>query len=57
MTHTEVPQAMRGRGVGERLVVAALDDVRQRGEVVQPDCPFVRRYIEEHPEVHDLLRR
>lgn len=52
-THTVVPAAIEGRGVGSRLVGAALADVRRRGLSVVPECPFVRAYIERHPEERD----
>lgn len=54
-THTEVPDALEGRGIGSKLVRAALDDARARGLKVVPLCPFVKRYIEKHPEFRDLL--
>jgi predicted GNAT family acetyltransferase len=54
-THTEVPPALGGRGVGSALVKGALDAVRARGLKVKPLCPFVRGYIERHPEFQDLL--
>lgn len=54
-THTEVPEAMEGQGVGSRLVAGALEDVRARGLKVAPLCSFVRHYMETHPEVQDLL--
>ncbi|MET1111313.1 MAG: GNAT family N-acetyltransferase [Allosphingosinicella sp.] len=54
-THTEVPTALEGRGVGSKLVKAALDDARAQGLKVVPACPFVKHYIDEHPEVQDLL--
>jgi predicted GNAT family acetyltransferase len=55
--HTQVPEVLEGRGVGKRLVKAALDDVRRRGLKVVATCPFVRHYIETHPEEQDLLAR
>jgi predicted GNAT family acetyltransferase len=54
-THTEVPDALAGQGVGKRLVKAALDDVRERGLKVVPACPFVKHYVDTHPEEQDLL--
>ncbi|MFL6843654.1 MAG: GNAT family N-acetyltransferase [Allosphingosinicella sp.] len=54
-THTEVPEALAGRGIGKRLVKAALDDVRAQGLKVVPICPFVKHYIDTHPEEQDLL--
>ncbi len=54
-THTVVPPEIEGRGVGTRLIRGALDIVRDRGLKVVPQCPFVRAYIEKHPETRDLL--
>jgi len=54
-THTEVDDAFEGRGIGGHLVKAALDDVRGRGLRVVPRCPFVKSYVERHPEHADLL--
>jgi predicted GNAT family acetyltransferase len=53
--HTEVPEALAGRGIGKRLVKAALDDARAQGLKVVPICPFVKHYIDTHPEERDLL--
>ncbi|MHC9419579.1 GNAT family N-acetyltransferase [Sphingomonas citri] len=55
-THTLVPPAIEGRGVGSRLIRAALDSARDQGLRVVPQCPFVRAFIERHPEYRDLLR-
>lgn len=55
-THTGVPPELEGRGIGSRLIRAALDDVRDQGLRVIPQCPFVRAFIEKHPEYRDLLR-
>ena len=55
MTYAEVPAALRGGGVGSRLVEGALALVRERGEKVVPRCSFVAHYIRRHPEHHDLL--
>lgn len=54
-THTEVPDAIGGRGVGTRLIKAALDDARAKGLKVVPICPFVKHYIDRHPGEQDLL--
>ena len=54
-THTGVPDALGGRGIGKTLIGAALEDVRQRGLKVVPACPFVKHYIDTHPETADLL--
>lgn len=55
LTHTEVPQRLRGRGIGSRIVKHALDDARGRGVKVAPSCPFVRDYVDRHPEYRPLV--
>lgn len=53
--HTEVPESMKGGGVGSRLIKGALDMVRAEGLRVVAQCPFVAAYIGKHPEYADLL--
>ena len=55
LLHTEVPQALSGRGVGSKLVRGTLDAVRAEGLKVVPRCGFVAAYVERHPEYRDLL--
>ena len=55
ITHTEVPSALRERGVGSRLVLAMLEQVRAEGLKVRPRCSFARFVIAQHPELQDLL--
>jgi len=49
-THTETQDGFDGQGLASQLVRAALDDAKERGLEVNPVCPFVRAYIERHPE-------
>jgi predicted GNAT family acetyltransferase len=56
LIHTEVPAAMRGRGVGDKLVHAALEFARAEKLIVKPSCPFVKAYLRRHPEAQDLVR-
>jgi uncharacterized protein len=53
--HTEVPQALEGRGVGRALVLAGLKAARDRGLKVIPVCTFFAGYMRRHPETLDLL--
>lgn len=54
-THTEVPGAMEGRGIGNLLAHAALDYARANGFRVVPRCKFIAAFIKRHPEYQDLL--
>ena len=53
--HTLVPPELEGRGVASALIKGALEQVCARGLKVIPQCPFVKAYIERHPEWQDLL--
>jgi predicted GNAT family acetyltransferase len=54
-THTEVLPEYEGRGVGTALARGALDDVRASGRTLVARCPFIRSYLERHPEYADLV--
>jgi len=54
-THTETVVELRGQGLAGRLIEFALDDVRLVGRDVIPRCPFVRNFINDHPQYRDLL--
>jgi predicted GNAT family acetyltransferase len=55
LVHTDVDPAFEGRGLGGRLVEGALDDIRARGLLLVPLCPFVATWIGRHPEYADLV--
>ncbi len=55
LPHTEVDPSVGGRGIGTALVKGVLDAARERGLHVLPYCSFVRRYIQQHPELIDLV--
>src|SRR5690349_1080116 len=50
-THTEVPDALSGQGVGSRLVRGALEAARAQNLRVVALCPFVAAYIGKHPDL------
>ena len=55
LTHTIVPQALAGQGVGTKLIGSVLKEVRAKGERIVPECSFVVAYLEKHPEDRDLV--
>ena len=55
LIHTEVLPAYQGRRIAEQLARYALDDARRRGLPVIASCPYVRAYVERHPETHDIV--
>ena len=54
--HTDVPDALRGRGVGAALVERAVADAREEGRRLLPLCPFAKAQIARHPEWQDVLQ-
>ena len=54
-THTVVPEAYEGHGLGSRLARAGLDYARAQGLRVAPLCPFFAVYLRRHPEDCDLV--
>jgi uncharacterized protein len=55
LVHTEVPEALEGRGVGGKIVKLALAYARANALTVIPECAFVRSYLERHPEERDVV--
>ena len=53
--HTETDPRFRGHGVAGRLIRSSLEAARERHLAVLPYCPFVRRWMTEHPEYADLV--
>lgn len=53
--HTEVPTALRGQGIGEKLVRGVLEEMRRQGLKVVPRCWFVREFLAGHPEYRDVM--
>jgi hypothetical protein len=50
LIHTEVPEALSGRGIGARLVRAAIASARAQHLTIVPWCPFARRWLADHPD-------
>jgi predicted GNAT family acetyltransferase len=55
--HTEVPAALRGQKIGERLVAKAVADARAAGARIFPLCPFTAAQFRRHPEYADVLSK
>lgn len=55
LVHTEVDPALQGKGVGDALVRAALDYAKAHDLRVVPSCPYVKKWLDKHPDVRDSL--
>nr|WP_026910525.1 GNAT family N-acetyltransferase [Patulibacter minatonensis] len=54
-THTEIDPAFEGKGLGSALIGAALEDARDREQLIVPICPFVAKYVHKHTEFVPFL--
>lgn len=56
LVHTEVDPAHQGKNLAAILLRESLADIRAKNkEKVVPVCSYTVRYMEKHPETHDLL--
>ena len=54
--HTFVPPEFRGKHIAQDLVKFALDYAKENNYKVIPSCPFVKLFIDRHPEYKDLIK-
>jgi hypothetical protein len=52
--HTEIPDALRGRGVGQALARHAIETARREGFKIVPLCPFLRSQFDKHSDWTDV---
>jgi uncharacterized protein len=57
LLHTEVPEALRGRGIAGELARTGLEYARDNQLRVDVICPLVANYISKHPEFQSLVGR
>lgn len=57
LTHTEVPEALSGRGVGSKLARGVFETIRAQGGRAVTRCSFMAGYAEKHREVADVVER
>ncbi|AYG94833.1 N-acetyltransferase [Brevundimonas naejangsanensis] len=55
ITETLVPVALEGRGIASRMARHILADLKAKGLVVLPTCPFFSGYLKKHPEYADQV--
>lgn len=54
---TFTPPELRGRGLAGQVVQHALDWARHHEIRVIPSCPFVRDFVDQHPEYEAVTQR
>ena len=55
--HTEIDKKLRGEGIGQDMVRAAVEYAREKGLKIDPVCPYARKIIESTPELQDVLKQ
>lgn len=55
LEHIEVDKALAGKGIASELTESVLLGIESRGLKVIPECPFIKVYIEKHPEWESIL--
>jgi predicted GNAT family acetyltransferase len=53
--HTEVDDRFEGQGIGSQLAAGVVRTAREQGFTIVPVCSFIRRYLREHEDTHDVL--
>ncbi|TRW99150.1 N-acetyltransferase [Paracoccus sp. M683] len=55
LTHTEVPFAYSGRGIGTQLATGVFDLIRASGRKAVLKCSFMGRFYSTHREYDDIV--
>lgn len=55
--HVETEQALRGQGLGSKLMEGVIADVVDRNLTVVPVCPFAASYLHDNPDLAYLIKR
>lgn len=53
--HTEVGDALRGKGAGKQLVIKAVEFARNKNIKIIPLCPFAKSVFDKVEEIRDVL--
>ena len=57
LTHTEVPKALGGKGIGKAIVEKTLIYIKEKGYTLAPLCPFVAAFFKRNPEWQSVLAK
>lgn len=57
INHTFVDESLRGRGIADSLMKAAVSQIHEQNKHAVASCSYARQWFEDHPEYNDILRR
>lgn len=55
--HIEVDESLQGKGVGEKMVEAAVKFAEKNNLLIKPVCPFAKKVLESSDKYEDVLTR
>ncbi len=55
INHTFVDPSLRGQGVADKLLSAAVKQIRSNNLKARPTCSYAVQWFQRHPEHADLL--
>lgn len=55
LIHTEVPEALEGKGIASVLVLKVFKFIEAEGRSIIPLCPYVKSYLDKHPEWNRII--
>lgn len=53
--HTDVNPEFKGQGVGNKMVIAAVNFARAKNIKIIPLCPFAKSVFDKNAEIRDVL--
>ncbi|MGI6152752.1 MAG: GNAT family N-acetyltransferase [Christensenellaceae bacterium] len=54
--HTFVDSSLRGQGVADKLIRAAMEKIRKEGWSVIPSCSYAEKWFGKNPDQADVLQ-
>ncbi len=55
INHTFVDPSLRGQGIADELMCAAVEEIRTKGYRAVATCSYAEKWFASHPENADLL--
>ena len=55
--HTVIDEEYGGQGLAGRLAAQALDETVAAGLTIVPVCPYIRKYLQKHPEYSGCVNK